>query len=712
MAEAPDPASDQHRHLAPGDPSPLGATVVAGGVNLAVWAPSAELVEACLFDDDGHETRVPLSATHEGIHHGLLEGVGAGLRYGLRAHGPWNPQQGQRFNPAKLVMDPYARAIEGEVVGSDALRVFAPGNPATADPRDTAALVPRSVVVAPDHARSRPLRPGTAWSSTVIYELHVKGFTARMTQVPTELRGTYAGLAHPAALAHLIDLGVTAVQVMPVHHFVSEPALSAHGLRNYWGYNTLGFFAPHAGYSASGSRGQQVGEFLSMVDALHDAGIEVLLDVVYNHTCEAGLDGPTLGFRGLGEADHYKLIDGGRTYFDTTGCGNNVDAGDLGVLRLVMDSLRYWVLEMGVDGFRFDLASALTREELECEDRASFLAAVHQDPVLRTVKVIAEPWDVGPGGYRLGAFGAPWSEWNDKYRGAIRRFWSQEPGARSDPGEMGWRLFGSEDVFYTRSPRASINFITAHDGFTLADLVSYDRKHNEANGESNHDGSDDNRSWNHGVEGPTDDPGVLAARARTSRALLATLLLSTGTPMLLMGDEIGHTQRGNNNAYCQDNSTTWLDWTLDDRQRALLTWTRALLSLRRRHPALRQDRFFDGSRPSPDQPPDLAWLQADGTTMSDRTWHDPTTTLLLAALSGHLHEPDRAGRPQRDDAFLIAWNRGDDDVTLTLPKPSGAQSYARVLDTADETPATDPPVHPSGQTTTVSARSVAVFRQQ
>jgi glycogen operon protein len=704
--------NDDGRPPAPGDPFPLGATVVAGGVNLAVWAPSAELVEACIFDDDEQETRVPLSATHEGIHHGLLEGARAGLRYGLRAHGPWNPQQGQRFNPAKLVMDPYARAIDGEVVSSDALRVYARDDPGTADPRDTAALVPRSVVVAPDHSRSRPLRPGTPWSSTVIYELHVKGFTARMSQVPERLRGTYAGLGHPAAVQHLLDLGVSAVQLMPVHHFVSEPALVAHGLSNYWGYNTLGFFAPHAAYSSSGSRGQQVVEFAAMVDGLHDAGIEVLLDVVYNHTCEAGLDGPTLSFRGLGEADHYKLVEGGRTYFDTTGCGNNVDVGDLGVLRLVMDSLRYWVLEMGVDGFRFDLASALTREELDCEDRASFLAAVHQDPVLRTVKVIAEPWDVGSGGYRLGSFGAPWSEWNDKYRGAVRGFWNREPGARSDPGEMGWRLTGSEDIFYTRSPRASINFITAHDGFTLADLVSYDRKHNEANGEFNHDGSDDNRSWNHGVEGPTDDAAVLADRARTSRALLATLLLSTGTPMLLMGDEIGHTQGGNNNAYCQDNETTWLDWQLDDRRSALLMWTRALVALRRAHPTLRQDRFFDGRRPGADQPPDLAWLQADGTAMSDRTWHDPTTTLLLAALSGNLAETDRAGRPQHDDSFLIAWNGGDEDATVTLPAPAGAHSYARVLDTADETPATDPPVHPCGQATTVSARSVAVFRQQ
>lgn len=710
MAQPQEQADDRDRP--PGDPSPLGATVVAGGVNLAVWAPSAELVEACLFDDSGAETRVPLSATHGGIHHGLLEGCVPGLRYGLRAHGPWNPQQGQRFNPAKLVMDPYARAIDGAVEPSDVLRVHAPGDPGTPDPRDSAALVPRSVVVAPEPPRERPPRPRTPWGATVIYELHVKGFTARMPQVPPQLRGTYAGLAHPAAVQYLLDLGVTAVELLPVHHFVSEPALAGRGLTNYWGYNTLGYFAPHAAYSANGSRGQQVPEFTAMVDTLHHAGIEVLLDVVYNHTCEGGADGPTLCFRGLGEADHYKIIDGGRTYFDATGCGNTVDVGDLGVLRLVMDSLRYWVQQMGVDGFRFDLGSALTREQLDCDDRASFLAAVYQDPVLRTAKVIAEPWDVGPGGYRLGTFGAPWSEWNDRYRGVVRSAWNQGLSTGATAGELGWRLTGSEDVFYTRSPRASVNFVTAHDGFTLADLVSYDRKHNEANGEGNRDGSDDNRSDNHGVEGPTDDEGVRAARARTCRALLATLLLSTGTPMLLMGDEIGHTQGGNNNAYCQDNATTWLDWDLDEQGRALLAWTRALVALRRTHPALRQDRFFDGQGTGPGRAPDLAWLEPDGNPMSDRTWHDPATTLLLAAISGHLGEPDGAGRPQRDESFLIAWNFGDGDRTVTLPAPAGARSYARLLDTADPVPATDPPVHPCGQDTTVAARTVVVLRQQ
>jgi glycogen operon protein len=447
-----------------------------------------------------------------------------------------------------------------------------------------------------------------------------------------------------------------------------------------------------------------------MVDALHDAGLEVLLDVVYNHTCEAGLDGPALCFRGLGEADHYKLVDGGRTYVDTTGCGNTVDVGDFGVLRLVMDSLRYWVTEMGVDGFRFDLASTLTREELACDDRAGFLAAVHQDPVLQNVKLVAEPWDVGPGGYRLGTFGFPWSEWNDRYRGAVRDFWNGGRENRDSPADMGWRLTGSEDVFYTRRPRASVNFITAHDGFTLADLVSYDNKHNDSNGESNHDGTDDNRSWNHGVEGPTDDPQVRSARARTSRAMLATLLLSTGTPMLLMGDEIGHTQGGNNNAYCHDDETTWLDWQLGESQSSMLAWARALVALRRRHPALRQDRFFDGRPLGPHQRPDLAWLGADGAAMTDAAWHDPGNHLLVAAISGHLEQPDHMGRAVRDDDFVLVFNAGSEDRQITLPATAPAGAYERVLDTSADLPTASAQQHRCGEVVDVSSRSVTVFR--
>ncbi len=696
----------------PGKATPLGATVTPDGVNLAVWAPQAELVEACLFDEAGQELRVPLLANHDGVHHGFFPGEGPGLRYGLRAHGPWDPRRGQRFNPAKLLVDPYARALDGTLHYSDALCAHTPGDRNARDERDSAALVPRSVVVADASHQPRPPRPGTSWSRTVLYELHVKGFTARHPQIPEPVRGTYAGLAHPAAVQHLVDLGITAVELLPVQHFVSEPALVRRGLTNYWGYNTLGYFAPHGGYSSSGTRGEQVSEFRAMVDTLHAAGIEVILDVVYNHTCEGGADGPTLCFRGLGDANHYKLVDGGETYFDATGCGNTVDAGDFGVLRLITDSLRYWVTEMGVDGFRFDLASALARAELAWDARAPFLAAVHQDPVLRTVKLIAEPWDVGPGGYRVGEFGPPWSEWNDKYRDTVRSFWRDAPGDRTVLADMGWRLTGSQDLYHARSPRASINYVTAHDGFTLRDLVSYDRKHNEANQEDNRDGTDDNRSWNHGVEGETTDAPVRAARARSSRNLLATLLLSTGTPMLLMGDELGNTQHGNNNAYCQDNEVSWIDWELDDDTRGLLQFTRDLVALRRDHPTLRQNQFFEGRPDAPGLPPDLAWLTVDATPMPDDAWHDPGTRVLVLALSGELGERDRAGRPLHDAAFLIILNGSDDDVAVALPEQVPGETYARVLDTFQQTATGAPPYHSAGARATVRAQSLVVLRVQ
>ena len=711
-SDLPEPVAGPDQLRPPGVPTPLGATVTADGVNLAVWAPRAELVEACVFDDAERELRFPLLASHDGIHHGFFPGGGPGVRYGLRAHGPWDPAHGLRFNPAKLLVDPYARAIDGDLRHSDALTVHAPGDPSRRDDRDTAAMVPRSVVVAEPGSRARPPRPGTSWSRTVVYEMHVKGFTARHPAIPDRLRGTYAGLAHPAAVQHLLDLGVTAVELLPVHHFVSEPALVARGTTNYWGYNTLGYFAPHAGYSASGSRGEQVAEFRDMVDALHGAGIEVLLDVVYNHTCEGGSDGPTLSFRGLGDSEHYKLVDGGATYVDTTGCGNTVDAGDLGVLRLITDSLRYWVNEMGVDGFRFDLASTLAREELDWDARAPFLAAVHQDPVLRTVKLIAEPWDLGPGGYRLGEFGPPWSEWNDRYRGAVREFWRGAPGDRTVPAELGWRISGSQDLFWSRSPRASVNLLTAHDGFVLRDLVSYDHKHNEANGEGNRDGTDDNRSWNHGAEGETDDPAIRDARARTVRCLLATLLLSTGTPMLLMGDELGNTQSGNNNAYCRDDEVSWIDWDLTAEQQALLVWTRALVALRRQHPALRQNQFFDGRATAPGRPPDLAWLRPDGTPMPDESWHDPGTRVLLLALSGDLGERDRSGQALQDDAFLMVLNAEDIDITVTLPESRAGSHYARVLDTSTDLPTAEPARQRAGTEAVAAARSVVVFRVQ
>ncbi|MFN8168973.1 MAG: glycogen debranching protein GlgX [Candidatus Nanopelagicales bacterium] len=693
----------------PGAPTPLGATWTPEGLNLAVRAPSAELVEACLFLGD-EEVRIPLEARSHGVHHGFLPGVGIGTQYGLRAHGPWEPQRGLRFNPAKLLVDPYARAITGDVTSPDEPRPAVPGDPSTPDPRDSAPFVPRGVVVGDGFDWGDDAPPSTPWAETVVYEMHVKGFTAAHPGVPEHLRGTYAGLAHPAAVEHLVRLGVSAVELQPVHHSVAEPPLAARGTRNYWGYSTLGFFAPHAPYAADRTPGAQVDEFKAMVRALHQAGIEVILDVVYNHTCEGGVDGPSLMFRGLGERDHYKLAPHSGAYVDTTGCGNTLDVGDLDVLRLVLDSLRYWVSEMHVDGFRFDLATALTRERMDFDERSPFLAAVHQDPLLRTVKLIAEPWDVGPGGYRLGAFGSPWAEWNDAYRDDVRSFWRGAPGDREAPADMGWRLTGSQDVFNGRSPAASVNFVTAHDGFTLRDLVSYDGKHNEANGEDNRDGSDNNRSWNHGVEGATDDEAVEAGRLSTMRAMLATLLLSTGTPMLLMGDELGRTQQGNNNAYNQDNELSWMSWDLEPWQHDLLAWTTALVEVRKAHPTLRQTEFFDGRPVAEGRPADLAWLRPDGGPMTDEQWHDPGTGTLVMALSGELFTRDESGHPLRDSAFLVVLNRADGEVEVTLPATPYGEVYRRLLDTSQPRPDTGTRTHPVGTTTTVAGRAVALFR--
>jgi glycogen operon protein len=693
----------------PGSASPLGATWTTEGLNLAVRAPSADLVEACLFLGD-EEVRVPLEARSHGVHHGFLPGVEVGTAYGLRAHGPWEPGRGLRFNPAKLLVDPYARAIVGDVTSPDVPRPASPDDAGAPDPRDSAPFVPRGVVVGDGFDWGDDEAPATPWAETVVYEMHVKGFTATHPGVPEHLRGTYAGLAHPAAIEHLVNLGVSAVELQPVHHSVAEPPLAARGTRNYWGYSTLGFFAPHAGYAADQRPGAQVDEFKAMVKALHAAGIEVLLDVVYNHTCEGGLDGPSLMFRGLGERDHYKLAPHSGAYVDTTGCGNTLDVGDLDVLRLVLDSLRYWVSEMRVDGFRFDLATALTRERMDFDERSPFLAAVHQDPLLRQVKLIAEPWDVGPGGYRLGAFGSPWAEWNDAFRDDVRSFWRGAPGDREAPADMGWRLTGSQDVFNGRSPAASLNFITAHDGFTLRDLVSYDRKRNEANGEDNRDGSDNNRSWNHGVEGPTDDEQIEASRRSTMRAMLATLLLSTGTPMLLMGDESGRTQQGNNNPYNQDNELSWMHWDLEEWQHDLLAWTTALIDVRRAHPTLRQTEFFDGRPVAEGRPADLAWLKPDGTPMTDDEWHDPGTGTLVMALSGELFTRDEHGHPLRDSAFLVVLNRADTEVEVTLPETPYGEVYRRLLDTSHPRPDVETVTHPVGTTTPVAERAVALFR--
>jgi isoamylase len=709
---------DETRVPWPGSWHPLGATPDPMGTNVAVWAEEAEAVEVCLVDDDGGERRLELPERTYQVFHGYLPGVRPGQRYGLRVHGPWDPARGLRFNPAKLLLDPYARAIDGEltydpaIFGHVAKDGAGVGDENLRDDRDSAPYVPHSVVVHDgfDWGDDRP--PATAWSDTAIYELHVRGFTVRHPGVPEHLRGTYAGLAHPAAVEHLVALGVTAVELLPVHHFVTEPGVHARGLVNYWGYNSVGYFAPHAAYSSVGGRGGQVGEFKAMVKALHEAGLEVILDVVYNHTAEGDEGGPTLAYRGLGNDEYYRLLDGGARYADYTGCGNTLNVGQPRVLQLVMDSLRYWVQEMHVDGFRFDLAAALARSMHDVDMLGGFLSTIQQDPLLSQVKLIAEPWDVGVGGYQVGEFPPLWSEWNDKYRDQMRDFWR---GAGGGVRELGYRLSGSSDLYGDdgRRPSASVNFVTAHDGFTLRDLVSYDRKHNEANGEGNRDGNDSNHSWNHGVEGETDDPQVLAARRRTMRNLLTTLLLATGTPMLQAGDEMGRTQGGNNNAYCRDDETSWVDWALADWQRDLLEWARTLLALRRAHPVFRHRHYLEGRPAYEGGPKDLAWLRPDGHELEDRDWFASDTVTLGMYLSGDgLRSRTWEGQRVRDDSFLLVVHAGAAEVGFTLPgEPYGA-AWLTVLDTAlDRPPAPGQGVaHEPGDRLLLAPRSAVLLR--
>ncbi|NUS88885.1 MAG: glycogen debranching protein GlgX [Streptomyces sp.] len=722
----------------PGSAQPLGARVRTGpggvvGTNFALWAQGAEGVEVCLFDDDGAETRCPLTErTHE-IWHGFVPGVLPGRRYGYRVHGRWDPWTGARWNPAKLLLDPYARAVDGDFGGAGVIpRPWHGALPpevyghvrdwpqqhiadTVRDDRDSAPYVPKGVVVGDDDERGDPpddRRPNTPWADTVIYELHVRGFTKRHPAIPPELRGTYAGLAHPAAIEHLTRLGVTAVELLPVHQFAHEDHLLRRGLRNYWGYNSIGYFAPHGAYAATGTRGAQVGEFRRMVRALHDAGIEVILDVVYNHTAESGELGPTFSLRGIDNRAYYRLQQDPRRYADYTGCGNTLHVPHPHVLRLITDSLRYWVTEMGVDGFRFDLAATLARTASDVDMLSPFLTVLAQDPVCRRVKLIAEPWDVGAGGYQVGAFPPPWSEWNDRYRDAVRDFWR---GALPDVRDLGTRLSGSSDLYGWggRGPYASVNFITAHDGFTLRDLVSYDRKHNEANGEGNRDGTGDNRSWNCGAEGGTEDPAVRELRRRQLRNLLSTLLLSTGVPMLVAGDEMGRTQGGNNNAYCQDNETGWLDWTLleDPGWRALTDLTARLIHLRRDHPVLRRPAFFSGRAQGPDGLRDLAWFTAAGTEMTERDWYAPTAAVGLY-LSGHdTARRDAQGAPVTDDSFLVLLHSGPAPVDFTLPGPPWATAYELLVDTSREDQDAPPGArHRAGSRIGLRERSVLLLR--
>jgi isoamylase len=699
----------------PGRPFPLGSTLTAHGTNFSLFSEHATKVELCLFDADDAEERVPVVERTAHTWHVELPGVGAGQRYGYRVHGPYDPHAGHRFNPCKLLIDPYAKAIEGDVRWDDGnVLPYTPDGTDEADlepdDEDDALAVPKSVVVDEgfDWEGDQPLH--IPWRETVIYETHVKGFSKQHPGVREDLRGTYAGLASEAAIAHLKDLGVTAVELLPIHHIADEAFLHPKGMRNYWGYSTIGFFAPASRYSATGRHGAQVAEFKGMVKALHKAGIEVILDVVYNHTAEGDHLGPMLCFKGVDNASYYRLVpDDERHYMDYTGTGNTLDARHPSVLRLIMDSLRYWAIHCHVDGFRFDLASALARELYDVDRLSAFFDTIHQDPVLSQVKLIAEPWDVGPGGYQVGNFPVLWSEWNGIYRDAVRDFWR---GAES-VAEFASRFTGSSDLYEGdgRNPMASINFVTAHDGFTLRDHVTYERKHNEANQEGNQDGHDDNRSWNCGVEGETDDPEVNALRRRQQRNFLTTLFLSQGVPMLLGGDELARTQAGNNNAWCQDNDISWYDWELAPEQEAQLAWTKRLIRLRAEHPVFRRGKFLAGRERSGSGLPDVWWFRPDGRRMTHRDWLREDARTLGVFLNGREildRRPD--GRRITDDSFLLLFNSSADDTAFTLPARRFGVRWVHELSTFDPDLPAGGETYDARGTIVVPARSLTLLK--
>jgi glycogen operon protein len=700
----------------PGDPFPMGATWDGGGTNFSIFSENATKVELCLFDEDDNEERIPLNEVTAFNWHGYLPLVGPGQRYAFRVHGAYEPERGHRFNPAKLLLDPYAKSIEGPI-RFDAANVlpYVPTGEADADlepdDEDDADAIPRCVVIDPrfEWEGDRPLR--TPWHQTVIYETHVKGFTQLRSGVREDLRGTYAGLASEDAIAHLKALGVTAVELLPVHHIADEDFLHERGLTNYWGYSTIGFFAPHSSYAATGIRGQEVREFKGMVKALHRAGIEVILDVVYNHTAEGNHLGPMLGFKGVDNQSYYRLSpEDPRFYMDFTGTGNSLNVVHPSVLRLIMDSLRYWVVECHVDGFRFDLASALARELYDVDRLSAFFDTIHQDPILSQVKLIAEPWDVGPGGYQVGNFPVLWSEWNGIYRDVMRDFWRGEASL----AEFARRLTGSSDLYERdgRRPFASVNFITAHDGFTLHDLVTYNNKHNEANHEGNRDGTDDNRSWNHGVEGETDDPEINELRRRQQRNFLATLFLSQGTPMLLGGDEIDRTQGGNNNGWCQDNEISWFDWSLSDDAEHLLEFAQQLIALRRAHPILHRRDFFTGTDGAGTGLPDAWWFRPDGLRMTGRNWNASGGHVVGLFLNGEgLTAPGPQGERVEDDSFLLLFNASPVDCEFTIPSRRFGEAWTFVLSTAEpDRPAGDATLRWHGELT-VQARSLMLLRR-
>jgi isoamylase len=689
----------------PGRPYPLGAAYDGGGTNFSVFSEVAEKIELCLFDDDGGEERVVLDEIDASCWHGYLPSVAPGQRYGYLVHGPWAPEQGQRCNPAKLLLDPYAKAIEGQVDWAQACFPYNFGEEGSRNDDDSAPHVPRSVVHNPyfDWGNDRP--PDIQLNESIIYEVHVKGFTARHPGIPEAQRGTFAGLGHPAAIEHLTGLGITAVELLPVHQFVHDAHLVERGLRNYWGYNSIGFLAPHNEYAAGGQRGEQVAEFKAMVRALHEAGIEVILDVVYNHTAEGSHLGPVLSMKGIDNAAYYRLVaDDPRFYYDTTGTGNSLNVGHPHTLQLIMDSLRYWVTEMHVDGFRFDLAASLARQFHEVDRLSAFFDLIQQDPVVSQVKLIAEPWDIGEGGYQVGNFPALWSEWNGRYRDTVRDFWRGEPATL---GEFASRLTGSSDLYQadSRHPGASVNFVTAHDGFTLRDLVSYNEKHNGANGEDGADGESHNRSWNCGAEGDTADESILTLRRQQQRNFLATLLLSQGVTMLLSGDESGRTQGGNNNAYCQDNETSWQDWENVDED--LLGFTRRLIALRRVHPVLRRRRWFQGLpiRGSVD----LGWCKPDGGEMGDDDWDAGSAPTVGLFLNGEeITDRDRRGQRVTDVCFLLLFNAHHEPIEWTLPKVWGDQ-WELVIDTSG--PGREGEIMESGRALPVAGRSVLVLQR-
>ena len=696
----------------PGRPDPRGAIWDGEGVNFALFSEHAERVELCIFDASGRRElqRVEIAERTDQVWHCYLPEARPGLLYGYRVHGPYRPDEGLRFNPHKLLLDPYARNIVGSLRWSDALFGYTIGSKRgdlSMDRRDSAAAMPKCKVIEPAFTWGDDRSPNIAWHEMVIYELHVRGFTMQHPEVPPHLRGTYAGLATAPVIDYLKRLGVTTIELMPVHSFVDDRRLTGAGLRNYGGYNTIGFFSPDARYSASG----KVNEFKTMVKSLHSAGFEVILDVVYNHTAEGDQMGPTLCFRGVDNSSYYRLNqDTPRNHVDFTGCGNTLNMQHPRVLQLMMDSLRYWVTEMHVDGFRFDLASALARESDQVDRNSAFFDIVQQDPVLSRVKLIAEPWDLGAGGYQVGNFPPGWAEWNDKYRDTMRAYWKGDDGLI---GDFARRLTGSSDLYGSsgRRPHASINFITAHDGFTLRDLVSYNDKHNDANLEDNRDGTDNNLSWNCGVEGPSDDPVLVALRGRQARNLLATLLLSQGVPMIVAGDEIGRTQNGNNNAYCQDNALSWVDWNLDTAREHLLEFTRRMLRLRRDHPAFRRRHFFQDRAIQDSASSDIAWLKPDGTAMTVEEWNHDFARCLGVYLGGDLvRETDARGNQVRDDSFLVLFNAHHDAIEFRLPDYDAAGWLVLVDTDRDEGLLPDGTFQPHG-TYQLAGRSLALLQQ-